>query len=177
MIDVNIASSYQYQIDIENCPLTFIAYDCTERNINTSCVFDILTAMYDIPEKNVEDLRKIVEKLKNANLEHTKSITIFSKHQSVTKAWIKLERTDTTKVNLIDMYIHYRPGDILIQGQMHGHSAQNQYQYGTFCNTHQTITESLIKKLNNTLCSCIFVMLTIISLMLWLMHFYYFRII
>ncbi len=173
MMGVNIASLYSYKINIAGNPLTFIAYDCTEKIINTHCVFDVLNAMYEIPQKNVNDLKIIIEKLKRINLVHTKSITIFSKYRFDTRAWIKLERIDcnlANKINLIDMYIHYHPGDDLIA--MYGEKLHNSdssldldigpddqsdnidTDYGTFCRAKKIKKKELIISLNHLICAC-----------------------
>lgn len=107
---MNIVSN-QYHQDTREQPMTYIAYNCTEKFINTSCVFEILVEMYDVPKKYVEDLKTIIDELKNKNLEHTKSITIFSESESVKRIWIKLERQDLVSDNLIDVYICYYPDD------------------------------------------------------------------
>lgn len=194
MMDVKIASTYSYEIDIEGNPLTFISYDCTEKIINTNCVFEVLNALYGIPHKNVKDLESIIDKLKVTNLEHTKSIIIFSKYQTETIVWIKLERQTyegcnlVNKSNLIDMYIHYHPGDNLIithgnklnnnsdseyyKINMCNQCENNQSNYGTFCENnlfgHGNKKMQFIKILNHLLHICALVTLIICSFFLLL---------
>ena len=190
MMDVNIASLYPYHINIEDNPMIFIAYDCAERviKINTGCAFEVLVAMYDVPKKNVDDLKLIIEKLKRVNLDRTKSITIYSKYQSDTWVWIKLERIDLKQDDkkFINMCIHYHPGDSLIE--LHRKSMNQEHiievpeeticqksQYGTFCETRydNTLMKYLNVAINRFLVVCtLFLILCVLYLFFLSMHIY-----
>jgi hypothetical protein len=112
--DTFLAYVCTYRQYIEIIPLSLGTYNVDNQNINifhTDQVFDTLKRSYLIPDKQINELKIIINELRHVRLDHTQTITIFNQTLTDERIWVKFVRNDPNIDinNLCDMYVNYNP--------------------------------------------------------------------